>query len=146
MESGTIGGFILSILMLSVLIVGFTIYYGAIPSAYGTNSSNFTNDTYLNGSGAIYQQAIEMKSKTEDIQITPIAEINYLWATMNGAYAAIKLSYNAVDFFTAFVISGMAEAIGLPVGWVLGFVYAAVAVIVTLLVLGAIYKWELVRW
>jgi hypothetical protein len=146
MNSGTIGGFILSILFLAVIVVGITTYTGGIPAAYSVNSSGYNNSSLLNSSAEIYQQAAEMKNKTENIQITPIAEINYLYATMNGAYSAIKLSYNVMDFFTKFMIGDLAGATGLPIGWVLGFACAAAAIIIVLLVLGAIYKWELIRW
>jgi hypothetical protein len=146
MQTGTIGGFILSILFLAMLVVGFTTYFGGIPSAYSVNASTYNNSSLVSSSDEIYAQAVEMKNKTENIQITPIAEINYLYATMNGAYSAIKLSYNAMDFFAKFMIGDLAGAIGLPIGWALGFAYAATAIIIVLLVLGAIYKWELVRW
>lgn len=138
--AGEIKRMVLMLLLVSIPIIGAGMFYGSFASHYGsTGVSDISN---MSSAGEAQGMATRMRDSIKNSQLTSIPQVDIPFMIISGGYNALMLVFDGIMYVIS-LISDLIVFSGLPVGWVVSILTAAVSVILVFGILGALLKWEL---
>lgn len=143
MNKAVIGNVIVLLLLLALVMISLTIYIGDITTTYSVNNTGLQNATYLETARDVSNMSESMKQNIENAKITNIDILDAPLMVMSGGIEAVKILFKTMDL-TVNIITDIAGITGLVPGWAVSIVLSIVMITITLALLGALLKYELV--
>ena len=144
MKNGTIGNILVLILIASAAAIGLTNYYAEVTTNYNTNTSNFTNTTFVNKSKNITDMGDSMKAKIENSNVSSIPIIGGVVQAVDLGKDAVSLSFQTIDLGISLVGALTIAANGYIPGFAVALTIAAITIIIALTIFGIIIRYQLI--
>jgi len=144
-EKGNIGSYLLGILFVTVIVIGLTSFMAETPKNYGVNESTLDNTSFVNKVESINEMSENMKDTIENSEITGIGVVDAPILILKGGYQAVMLSLDSMDLFIA-IISDLATSTGIMPSWFVAILISAASLVIVLIVISSLLRYELIRW
>ena len=144
MKNGTIGNILIMVLIVSAAAIGITNYYAETTTNYGTNTTNFTNTSFVNKSSEITAMGDSMKAKIENSNVSSIPIIGGVVQAVDLGKDAVSLTFATMDLAISLVGALTIPASGLIPSWATGMIIAIIAIVIGLTIFGIIIRYQLI--
>jgi len=132
---GNLQKLIISMIVVSIVIVGMNSFYVSSANTYG---ANYTDTAYMNIANDTLEQVKDVQEQTETATSQGILGVGL--ALVEGGISSLKLLFSTTDLFSA-MITNFGDVLG--IGAYTGYFIGIVVIIVVLGILSAVVRWDI---